>query len=73
MTPADSDVRQWLAGWKAAAARMAELRRQDLQRVDISQVIEGLDDAFESALAHSTPSSTSGLVSLQALFMKGRR
>lgn len=62
-----------ITGWDVASRRMADLRRGDVAEVDIAWVIEALNDAFESARMHSIPSATSGLVTQQALFMKGRR
>jgi len=65
--------RRWLGGWKEASERMAAFQKEDLQRLDIARVMEDLDDAFESALLHSPPASTSGPVIQQAWFAKGTR
>lgn len=73
MAETTEGMAQWLANWKVASVRLTELRRQDLQHVDISRVIEDLDDAFELALRTATPSTTSGLVQFQALLAKGQR
>jgi hypothetical protein len=67
------DGEQWAGAWLAASARMTELRRQELARVDVARVIEGLSDAYESALRLTPPRTTSGLVEQQALFAKARR
>jgi len=47
-------IRRWLAARQIAHARTAELHRRDLQRIDIAQVIEDLQDAFESAASFRT-------------------
>ena len=66
-------MRQWVAGWKRASERIIALKKKDLLCVETSQVIEDLNDAFESALLHAAPSTTSGLVLQQKLFMKAKR
>lgn len=73
MNGSESHVRQWVANWKNASARIQQLRRQELAHIDTAHAIEALDDAYESARQHSQPSTTSGLVIQQAWFMKGRR
>jgi len=67
------DAVGWARAWVAASARMTELRRQELAHVDVARVIEGLSDAYESALRLTPPRTTSGLVAQPALFAKGRR
>ncbi len=64
---------EWAAGWRAASARMTELRRQQLVHVDVAWVIASLSDVYESALRLTPPRTTSGLVAQQAFFAKGRR
>ena len=73
MTNPEQDKQKLLAGWKNAAKRMDQLRRCELENVDVARAIEALDDAFESARQHMEPSITSGLVAQQALFMKGSK
>lgn len=63
---------QWCENWRAASARMEQLRRQDLAHVDVAAAMEALEDAFQAALRHLPPSTTSGLVIQQALFRKAR-
>jgi len=67
------DAVGWARAWVAASARMTELRRQELAQVAGARVIEGLSDAYESALRLTPPRTTSGLVAQPALFAKGRR
>lgn len=62
-------IRQWEASEKV----MEKLRREYLQNIDIQQVIESLEDAFRSALIHTPPRLTSGLVEQQAWFAKARK
>ncbi len=52
---------------------MEKLRHADLDDVNVQQAIKNLDDAFKSALIHSSPKSTSGLVEMQAWFSKMRQ
>ncbi len=59
-------IRQWEESGKV----MERLRREDLQNIDVQQVIESFDDAFESALLHTPARLTSGLVEQQAWFAK---
>ncbi len=66
-------MRQWVAGWKRASERILALKKRDIRCVKTSQVIEDLNDAFESALLHADPSTTSGLVLQQRLFKKGKK
>ncbi len=59
--------------WEAASARLEELRRRDLAHVDVAADMEAIEDAFQAALRQIPPSTTSGLVTQQALFQKRRR
>ncbi len=71
MSHAVPDMSQWIASWRAAAARLERLRAEELARVDVAHAIETLEDAFIAARRHQPPSMTSGLVEQQAWFMKG--
>ena len=63
-------IRQWVAGWKAAGARMEELRREELRHTDTQQSLISLAGAFESCRLHYQPLPTSGLVEQQRWFRK---
>jgi len=69
----DSEIdrlRQWVAWWKAAGARMEELRREELRHTDTQQSLMSLADAFESCRLHYKPLPTSGFVEQQYWFQK---
>jgi hypothetical protein len=66
-------VRQWLAGWQAAAPVMEKLRAEAIRNTNTAEAIEQLSDAFESALQHYPPQKTSGLVEQQRLFARCRK
>jgi len=67
-----NDMNIWIKGWKETGALLDETRRARLMNVDIQQVIESLDDAFESSLLNTPVRSNSGLVEMQAWFAKAR-
>jgi hypothetical protein len=73
MADSEQDKQKLLAAWENVAKRMDQLRRCELENVDVARAIEALDDAFESARQHMKPSTTSGLVAQQAWFMKGSK
>ncbi|MCP4111851.1 MAG: hypothetical protein GY749_41045 [Desulfobacteraceae bacterium] len=68
-----AEILKWIQNWKEAGAVMEQIRRDEMEHIDIQQIIENLDDAFESALINSPPRLTSGLVEQQAWFDKARR
>jgi hypothetical protein len=68
-----TDTLKWVHSWKQAGAVLEKLRQAELEHVDVQKTIAYLNDAFESALVHSPPKSTSGLVEMQAWFLKARR
>jgi hypothetical protein len=67
-----ADMLKWTRCWENAGTAMEELRRNDLDRVDVQRAIEALDDAFESALEQTPIRPISGLVEMQAWFSKAR-
>jgi len=73
MAETTEGMAQWLANWKTASTRLAGLRRQDLQHIDLAKVFEAMEGAFQSALLHSPKPMTSGLVQFQALLAKGQQ
>ena len=73
MSDSTLDESQWLASWKKASARMDALRKDDMTRMQIGDIIEALEEAFQSARRQIEPPKTSGLVEQQAWFMKGSR
>ena len=68
-----ADLKRWVQCWQEAGVRLAEIRRDELRRVDTQQALLRLADAFESCRLHAPPRPTSGLVEQQAWFQKLRR
>jgi hypothetical protein len=66
-------LRQWVTCWKAAGARMEDLRRERLRNIDTRQSLENLADAFESCRIHHKPLPTSGFVEQQRWFRRLRK
>jgi len=64
------DIRRWLAGWQTAGPMLERLRAEAIRNSDTAAVIEQLSDAFESALRHYPPATTSGLVEQQRIFAR---
>jgi cytochrome c-type biogenesis protein CcmH/NrfG len=64
---------RWVECWRTASPRLEQLRREALATVNVARAIEALEDAFQAALRHLPPSTTSGLVIQQALFRKARK
>ena len=60
----------WHEGWKRTRLKMLKEKRERLKNINISLVIEQLDDAFLWALSNSKPKKTSGLVELQRLLKR---
>jgi hypothetical protein len=58
-------LRDWVARWKVAGARMEALRLERLRQTDTPQALRNLADAFESCRLHHKPAPTSGLVEQQ--------
>ncbi len=67
----EKELRAYVERWRLAAAKLEELRRQDLRNVNVAEHIEAMNGAFEAALATETR-TTSGLVEQQAIFAKLR-
>ncbi len=69
MSGSDADVlRDWVACWKRAGARMEELRREQIRNTDTQRSLLHLADAFESCRLHHKPLPTSGFVEQQRWF-----
>lgn len=65
-------MRQWVARWKKAGPELERIRREELAHIDIRQTIELLEDAFQSAIRHSPPRPTTGLVDQQRWYKRFR-
>ena len=63
------DLRAFVERWRIAGAQLEKLRREELRNVEVAQVIESLDSAFEATLAGPVR-TTSGLVEQQAIFSR---
>ena len=65
------ELRAFVDAWQIASARLEDLRRKDLDDVNVADHIEALNGAFEAALARPRPARTSsGLVEQQAIFAR---
>ena len=63
------ELRAFVDAWQIASARLEDLRRRDLDDVNVADHIEALNGAFEAALARPARTS-SGLVEQQAIFAR---
>ena len=72
MAKEDNPNRGWVENWRTASPRLERLRREALATVDVGRAIEALEDAFQAAIRHRKPSTTSGLVILQSWLKKGQ-
>jgi len=63
-------IRRWLAGWQTARPVLERLRAEAIRHSDTATAIVQLSDAFESAMRHYQPATTSGLVEQQRLFAR---
>ena len=63
----EAETRAFVERWRIAGARLEEMRREGLRNVEVGDVIESLNLAFEATLA-SPVRTTSGLVEQQAIF-----
>ena len=73
MSDQSLDGSEWVKCWQRASQRMEQLRREELDRIDLAQVIQALEESYLAARAAMERSTTSGLVEQQALFMRGRQ
>ena len=67
-----ADVVAWVERWKAVNEITQKERKRSWVVIPLSQTIENLDDAFQSALYLRKASLTSGLVEQQRFFLKSR-
>ena len=65
----DTELRAFVDAWRVASLRLEDLRREDLQNVNVADHIEALNGAFEGTLA-GPPRLSSGLVEQQAIFAR---
>ena len=71
MDGADLDgLRQWAARWLKAGPALERVQARELAAVDVPKAILLLEDAFLSALRHSPPRLSSGLVQQQRWFAR---
>lgn len=61
-------LRRWVETWRAAGNALADIKRDELVRLDTVLALEQLADVFNHALRQAEPTSTSGLVVQQQLF-----
>ena len=67
-----SSILVWIKGWENAGSVLRKEREERLQNVDVGQIIEELEDAFQSAMRHLDDSKLSGLIELQYYFKRMR-
>jgi len=63
-------MKQWVDLWKRTGPLLDELRDEDIRNADTQNAVEALSDAFDSALRHFSPRTTSGLVEMQRIFSR---
>lgn len=66
------ELRAWVERWKTVGVKLAELQQEELLKIDTTEALLALADAFESCRIHYPPEPTSGLVIQQALFRRLR-
>ncbi len=74
MTPEEEKlIRLWADCWRHAGPELERMRAEDIRQTDTVRAMQLLDDAFDAAVWLNPPRPTSGLVELQAIFMRSRR
>lgn len=66
-------MKEWVRIWKNNTKILREVWVQDLRRLDTPQAVMNLRPAYRSAQMINEPSTTSGLVEMQAIFMRARK
>ncbi len=59
---------QMVKQWDKSGKLLSQIRKNDNNRIKISDVIENLDEAFQSALLSHPARKTSGLIEMHRLF-----
>lgn len=67
---AAAELRRWVETWRAAGEAPARIKRDELARLNTAQAVAQLADAFEHALLHARPTTTSGLIEQQRIFAR---
>ena len=62
--------RRWVQAWREAGPIMEQLRREELQRLDVKRAIALLCGPADYRIAPRAPRPTSGLVEQQEWFKK---
>lgn len=70
MNQSDKNIKQWVSCWQKAAPHLKRLRDLEIKNTDTPTGIKMLNDAFESAIANSSPRKTSGLIEQQMYFAR---
>ncbi|MBX3289638.1 MAG: hypothetical protein KF855_09870 [Acidobacteria bacterium] len=65
-----ASIKTWADRWKVTGKRLAEIRREEFQRADVTAIFLSLTDASEAALIAYPPKPTSGLLEMQNIFRK---
>jgi hypothetical protein len=69
-------AKAWVEGWKAAGARLQDLRRRRLQSLttrEVQQAMVAFDGAFKAIQRRRKGRRSSGLVEMQAWFRRMRK
>ena len=62
------NLKEWIRGWSKASAKIDELKRRDLCKINTPEAIQSLDQAFRAI--KFAPRKSSGLVDFQAILRK---
>jgi len=68
-----SSIKSWIQRWRETGEVLSELKLDEFQRSDASEIFLSLTDASEAALIAYPPKLTSGLVEMQRIFRKLRK
>ena len=66
------EIRQWAATWQLAGEALEQIKRYELARLQTSDALAHLADAFDLARRQAKPTTTSGLVEQQRVFARLR-
>ena len=61
----DQLKKAWLSGWRRAAARLDQVRDENIQAANTTESILIFEGPFRAALLNQPPSTSSGLVEWQ--------
>lgn len=65
------ELREWVATWREADVALARVKRAELERLETTEALRQLTDAFRDA-AHVPQVTETGLVEQQRIFQRLR-